>query len=197
MASVAVIFATSEGQTRKVAEKLVDHLGELGHAAESFDVKRLPGDLDLAGHDAVLVGGSIHLGKHHKRLTSFVRTHRDELATMPSGFFQVSLSTAVDDESRHAEAMGYIDEFVEVTGWQPDKVALFGGALRYSEYGFLTRSLMKSIAKDATGDTDTSRDYEYTDWEEVRAFAEDFGAFVEEQVALRAMGGRDAPEEAR
>ena len=38
---------------------------------------------------------------------------------------------------------------------------------------------MKRIAKDATGDTDTSRDYEYTDWAEVEAFANDFAAFVE------------------
>ncbi|MDZ7685538.1 MAG: hypothetical protein U5O39_11475 [Gammaproteobacteria bacterium] len=31
---------------------------------------------------------------------------------------------------------------------------------------------MKRIAKQAGGDTDTSRDYEYTGWEQVERFAE-------------------------
>jgi menaquinone-dependent protoporphyrinogen oxidase len=69
--------------------------------------------------------------------------------------------------------------FVEATGWHPDRAGVFGGALRYSECGFLERLLTKQIAKRTTGDTDTSRDSEYTDWEEVDAFAADFAAFVE------------------
>jgi menaquinone-dependent protoporphyrinogen oxidase len=44
---------------------------------------------------------------------------------------------------------------------------------------------MKFFARMETGDTDTSRDYEYTDWDEVRAFSRQFAAFVEEQQALR------------
>jgi menaquinone-dependent protoporphyrinogen oxidase len=44
---------------------------------------------------------------------------------------------------------------------------------------------MKRIARDATGDTDTGRDYEYTDWAEVAAFANDFAAFVEGRLGER------------
>jgi menaquinone-dependent protoporphyrinogen oxidase len=91
----------------------------------------------------------------------------------------VSLSSAVDDEKRRAEAAGYVEDLVAGTGWNPDRIGLFGGALRYSKYGFLKRLLIKRIAKTATGDTDTSRDYEYTDWDEVDAFAADFAGFVE------------------
>lgn len=57
------------------------------------------------------------------------------------------------------------------TGWRPDEVAAFAGALKYSEYGPLTRVVMKRVARRYGGDTDTSRDYEYTDWDEVAAFA--------------------------
>ena len=39
--------------------------------------------------------------------------------------------------------------------------------------------MMKRIAKEATGDTDASPDYEYTDWHEVDSFVADFAAFVE------------------
>jgi hypothetical protein len=38
------------------------------------------------------------------------------------------------------------------------------GALLYSKYNPLVRFVMKRIAKEAGAATDTSRDYEYTDW---------------------------------
>lgn len=49
------------------------------------------------------------------------------------------------------------------------------GALRYSQYGFIKRHMMKRISRDmGNPDTDTSRDYEYTDWNDVRHFDEGF-----------------------
>jgi menaquinone-dependent protoporphyrinogen oxidase len=53
---------------------------------------------------------------------------------------------------------------------------LFGGALLYRQYGILKRLMMKKIVRDKPGNlsTDTSRDYVYTEWDEVRAFTERF-----------------------
>lgn len=193
MADILILYGTSEGQTAKVADRIASTLADLEHTPEPVDNKHRGTDLDLADYDAVLVGASIHMGKHQKGVTSFVKAHRDTLETLPSGFFQVSLSAAIDDEAHHQEAMGYIDDLIEATGWQPDRIAVFGGAIRYSEYGFITRSLMKSIAKEATGDVDTSRDYEYTDWDEVDAFTREFAVFVEDQLASRAQAGQEEP----
>ena len=64
--------------------------------------------------------------------------------------------------------------FVQETGWQPGKVGKFAGALVYRRYGRVKRWLMKLVVKRAGGDTDTSRDYEYTDWDAVTRFTEDF-----------------------
>ena len=74
------------------------------------------------------------------------------------------------------EAEGYVEQFTQETGWHPAKVALFGGALLYTEYGFIKRHMMKKIARDKPGSlgTDTSRDYVYTEWDGVRRFTEDF-----------------------
>jgi menaquinone-dependent protoporphyrinogen oxidase len=51
-------------------------------------------------------------------------------------------------------------------------VATLGGALRYTQYGFLKRFLMKQISRRHNGPTDTSRDYEFTDWQRVDRFVE-------------------------
>ena len=70
-------------------------------------------------------------------------------------------------------------------GWRPDKVALFGGALLYAQYGFIKRRMMKKIAGDKPGSlgTDTSRDYIYTEWDGVKRFAEHFATDLESEPA--------------
>lgn len=150
-----------------------------------LNVNEIPAPFDLDEFDAVLVGASIHVGKHQAAIGEFVRNNLEAVTDRPTAFFQLSLSSAVTSEARQAEAARYVEEFLEETGWQPDRIGCFGGALRYSKYGFLKRLMMKQIAKDATGDTDPSRDYEYTDWLEVEAFANDFAAFVEGRLGAR------------
>lgn len=178
MASFLVLYSTGEGQTAKVTDSVVDALAGRGHAVEAVDIES-SSNITVDVFDAVVVGSSVHVGKHTKAMRNFVSENLDVLERRPTAFFQLSLSSAVDDEERRAEAAGYVEEFLEETGWKPDRIGVFGGALRYSKYGFLKRLMMKRIAKDATGDTDTSRDYEYTDWDEVEAFTNDFAAFVE------------------
>jgi menaquinone-dependent protoporphyrinogen oxidase len=74
------------------------------------------------------------------------------------------------------EAEAYVEQCEQDTGWRPAIVALFGGALLYTQYGFIKRHVMKKIAQDKPGNlgTDTSRDYIYTEWDGVKRFAEDF-----------------------
>jgi menaquinone-dependent protoporphyrinogen oxidase len=60
------------------------------------------------------------------------------------------------------------DAFLHETGWFPSMVRLTAGALTYSRYGPVRRWIMKRIARKAGGGTDTSRDYEYTDWAKLR-----------------------------
>lgn len=184
MSSFLVLYGTGEGQTAAVAERIAGVIGGRGHDVETADAETLPSGFDVGEYDAVVVGSSIHVGDHHEDVVTFVREHRDRLEERPTAFFQLSLSSAVDDAKRRAEAARYVEEFLAETGWEPDRIARFGGALRYSEYGFLKRVVMKRIAKRATGDTDTSRDYEYTDWAAVEAFAADVAAFVEDRLGV-------------
>ncbi|QLG48655.1 flavodoxin domain-containing protein [Natrinema halophilum] len=191
MVSILIPYGTGEGQTATVADRIAAGLDERGHDATVIDVDDLPSDLKVESFDAVCIGASIHVGKHQSVVREFVITNRDALAHRPTAFFQLSMSSAVSDETRQAAAAGYVDEFLEETDWHPDRIGLFGGALRYSKYGFLKRLVMKRIARNATGDTDTSRDYEYTDWHEVDAFAADFAAFVESRLGVRPADMRD------
>ena len=157
------------------------HLGNIHRAhpqlapcplhAQTADIKQSDGPIP-GGYDGVIVGASIHMGKHDKHVVDYVRNNRATLEQLPSALFSVSLAAHGDTE----EAEGYVEEFERDTGWRPARVALFGGALLYTQYGFLKRHMMKKIASGKPGNlgTDVSRDYVYTEWDGVKRFAEDF-----------------------
>jgi BON domain len=69
---------------------------------------------------------------------------------------------------------------------------MVAGALPYTRYGWLKRQMVKRIVEKAgSEDTDTTRDYEYTDWNDLRDFAQDFvGLAAEQPVEVGARGMR-------
>lgn len=182
MSRFLVLYGTDEGQTAKVATRIGDVLTRRGHDVTVICADGRTPDLAVDSYDAILVGASIHVGKHQPEILEFVRDHRGVLAERPTAFFQVSLSSAT--EEGQAQAAGYVDAFIDDTGWHPDRIGLFGGALRYSEYGFLKRLLMKQIAKRQLPGAETGEDVEFTDWYEVEAFAADVATFVEGRLGI-------------
>lgn len=183
MASFLLVYGTSEGQTEAVATHIARVLDDRGHSVTTENVTAGQVSSDIAAFDAILVGASIHMGKPQAAITSFVSEHVAELATKPTAYFQISLSSA--DPTGREHAATYVDQFSETTGWNPDRIGLFGGALRFSKYGFLKRLMMKQIAKRSLPDVDVSTDIEFTDWDEVSAYASEVAAFVENRLCIQ------------
>ena len=179
MARVAVIYGTTEGQTATIAERVAGALADAGHDPALLHAAHLPAGFEIEASDGVVVGASVHVGRHQQYVTRFVREHAAVLNGMPSAFFSVSLTAAAGTDEAHETARGLLEEFLTETGWEPDTTTVFPGALRYSEYGLLTRYAMRRIAKQYGEDTDTSRDYEYTDWDAVDRFATEFAGLLE------------------
>ena len=192
MSSVLVLYGTSEGQTAKIAARIAATIGDRGHETSAFDVRDRPESFALERYDAVVVGASIHVGKQQAEVREFVVDNREFLSGVPTAFFQVSLSSA--DEEKREEAAGYVESFLTETGWYPDRIGQFGGALRFSEYGFLKRLVMKRIARDLL-DTKGTRegDVEFTDWDAVDAFAADVAAFVESRLGVAPDAAEEPP----
>ena len=171
MTKIFIGYGTTEGQTARIAEHIANTIRRRGHDAEVVDLKRSR-TVDLGDYDAVIVGGSIHMGKHEDYVADFVRQNRTVLKQLPSAFFSVSL--AAHGDTANAEA--YVTNFEQETGWHADQVGFFAGALLYRQYGFFKRWMMKRIVRSKPGglSMNTSRDHEYTDWDQVRQFTDDF-----------------------
>ena len=72
MVSILVSYGTGEGQTATVADRIGDVFADRGHDATVMNVDELPADFDCEAYDAVLVGASIHMGKHQPAVRDFV-----------------------------------------------------------------------------------------------------------------------------
>jgi len=173
MPRILLLYATTEGQTARIAERIARTLRHRGHSVEVLPADTARTGLEPAAYDAVMVGASIHYGHHPAYLRTLIRRHRDALAARPCAFFSVSLS-AGGPRPKPKAAQRYLDKFLRQTGWQPQLTASFAGAVKYSLYGPIKRRVMIVFVGLGGGDTDTVRDYEYTDWDAVDRFADAF-----------------------
>jgi menaquinone-dependent protoporphyrinogen oxidase len=172
--SVLVVYATREGQTEKIARRIAALLQAGGLGVELFDADHPSRQLDLERFGAAFVGSPIRASGYLPSILRFVRERRDFLRRIPSAFFSVGLAIASRAGDGRAQTLRVVEKFVESTGWRPRRVELIAGALPYSKYNFLIRFVMRWIAAREGGDTDTSHDYEYTDWNAVDRFASEF-----------------------
>ena len=167
-----VVYGTTEGQTRKISERIAEQIRERGHDAELYDSTSLPANLDIEGHDAVIVAASVHQHRHQSSLVHFAKEHREQLQAKPTAFLSVSLACVFEEDRQ--EAQDYVDQFVTDTGWHPTQTEFVAGALVYTQYDFLKRQIMKLIVWRGGGPTDASQDYEFTDWDALSRFIDSF-----------------------
>lgn len=174
MVRLLIAFTTYDGHTRKIAERIASTLRETDCAVEVCDLARCRPERPVHEYDGVIAGGPIHGGKHHRQLVRFATQNRNALNEHPAAFFSVSLSAAGNIEQQ-GDATRCLKAFLKDTDWKPSATAIVAGALLYREYGFFKRWLMKMIVRrGGTGDTDTSRNYVYTDWNSLDDFAKKF-----------------------
>jgi menaquinone-dependent protoporphyrinogen oxidase len=175
MSKIVIVYGTGEGQTAKIARYIAELAEKHGFDAEALDCQcqDVPGDAVPGEIAAVFVGASIHAGQYEEALRRWATAHRAVLESRVSAFFSVSLTSAdKEDPPSRERAEQYVSTFVAETGWQPHKVGLFGGALRYTHYDDSTRALLRGIAERSGKPTDTTRDHEFTDWQTVIRFTE-------------------------
>jgi menaquinone-dependent protoporphyrinogen oxidase len=172
--SVAVLipFATTEGQTHKIAERIALHVRERGHEANVYDTASLISDPGIDLFDAVIVAASVHEEHHQESAIDFATAHRDQLARRSSAFVSVSLSAAT--ACGRVEAQQYVDRFIAATGWAPTKTLLLGGALRWSECDYFQRQVLKHVLLKGAITPDENVNYEFTDWTALESFIDDF-----------------------
>jgi len=170
--NVLIVYGTTEGQTRKIAEWIANHVRQRGHDAELRDSASVDSALALERFDAFIVAGSVHHEYHQESIRDFVLAHRQILDQKPSAFISVSLSAVL--EGAQPEAQKYAEMFLSGTAWRPAKTLLLGGALRFTNYDYFQEQIVRFIVMGDGAPGQGNEDREFTDWNELGAFIDGF-----------------------
>jgi menaquinone-dependent protoporphyrinogen oxidase len=170
---ILIAFGTTDGQTGKIARYLGATFRGAGATTDVIDLTD-GRDPDPDAYDLTIVAASIHAGGYQRQARRWVTAHAAQLNQRVSVFVSVCLGVLQHDPAVDRELLGIRERFFAETGWRPVETKVVAGALNYTQYNLLKRWMMRRIVSKAGGDTDMSRDYEYTDWNDLRAYAETF-----------------------
>ncbi|PKH19556.1 menaquinone-dependent protoporphyrinogen IX dehydrogenase [Enterobacterales bacterium CwR94] len=172
-----ILFSSRDGQTREIAAFIASAMREeKGLESDVINIVRTEA-LNWTQYDRVLIGASIRYGRFDPALMAFVQKHKVEIENRPNGFFSVNL-TARKPEKRTPQTNAYTRKFLLQSPWQPELCAVFAGALRYPRYRWFDRIMIQLIMRMTGGETDTTKEVEYTDWHQVTRFAQEFGRLL-------------------
>lgn len=168
-----VAYATSEGQTRKIARHVADRLADAGHAVELLSLKDAAG-IDPGRFDRIILGASVHVGHYQRALADFVSEHAEALKGKPALLLSVSLAAAGHraEDWRGIEAI--VRDFEKATGWSPDKVGHVAGAYTPSQYDIFSRFVMRRIITREAPQIDPEAAHEFTDWPALDSLVDDW-----------------------
>ncbi len=165
-----IIYSTTDGHTKMICERIKNFLtdGNLVKLLSLEDAKKV----DLSNFEKIIIGASIRYGKHSKELYRFINLNKNILDQKKGAFFSVNV-VARKQEKNTAETNPYIDKFLKISKWKPNKIKVFAGKVDYPNYNFFDKYIIKLIMFITNGPTDTSQSYEFTDWSKVDDFSEE------------------------
>ena len=192
MARILAAYGTAYGHTEKVVRRMAQVWTAGGHVVTVYRATALPFDEAPGAYDGCLLAASIIYGRHQVSVRDVARRWAAVLNGMPSAFVSVCGALGGTSAAGPRRAAEYVENFVHETGWHPQRVSSVAGALAYPQYGFITRWLMRLISKRTGRPTDTTRAYEFTDWNAVDAFAGQFAAGLQRDAVSAAEAARGA-----
>lgn len=183
MTHILIVYGTTDGHTRKIAQVLAENLRGQLCSVDLLDAAGPYSRLNPEGYDGVIVAASVHIGDYQRPVGKWVRTHATLLNALPTAFLSVCLGVLEPGVKPRQELLRIMRRFLNRSEWRPTITKMVAGALPYTRYGWLKRLMMKRMIAKAGGDIDTSRDYEYTDWADLRNFAREFAGLAAERTA--------------
>jgi menaquinone-dependent protoporphyrinogen oxidase len=169
---VLLLYSTRDGHALKIAETIATIFD-----SKALDYDFLNLDIPLSVHpdqyQAVLIVAAIRYGRFSQSVLKFARTYQNFLNNKPTGFLGVCL-IARKLKKRLPQHNIYLRKFLSRTQWRPMLCEAIAGALKYPQYRWWDRQLIRLIMSITGGETNTKREIVYTDWDQVKRLTDTF-----------------------
>ena len=172
MSGSLIIYSSTDGQTKIICEK-IKNFSKNNESVKLISLEEA-NDFNLQSYENIIIGASIRYGKHNKNLYKFISSNKETLEKKRSAFFSVNV-VARKPEKNTPETNPYMQKFLKISNWKPDKLGVFAGKVDYPKYGFFDKYIIQLIMLITKGPTDTSRSFEFTDWSKVEDFTKELG----------------------
>ena len=173
MASILIVYSTTDGHTRRICERLKQIVEEHHHEVVLSFINDEP-DIDLEPFEKIVIGASIRYGKHRPQVFEFIKKNQQQLARKPSAFFTVNV-VARKREKNQPDTNPYMQKFLKQISWEPTKLGVFAGKINYPIYDFWDRQIIRFIMWLTKGPTDRQAVVDFTDWNSVDEFGRSIG----------------------
>jgi menaquinone-dependent protoporphyrinogen oxidase len=160
-----LFYATRDGQSRRIAERIAARLGERGIGAQPQDLALgLPARQRPA--EPVVVVMAVRYGRHLPEAERFLTAHRALDDPSPLVLLSVNL-TARKPGKTTAEGNVYLRKAIARHRLAPVLAMAIAGRLEYPRYRWFDRQAIRFIMLMTGGPTDPTTSVEYTPWDEV------------------------------
>lgn len=168
-ASVLILYSSVDGQTIRICQRLAQQLDAHGNRTRVLAIEQA-GAAELAAAGKIVLGASIRYGRHRRNVYDFIHRHQVAIESRPNAFFSVNV-VARKPEKNTPQTNPYMQKFLQRSSWQPQQLAVFAGRIDYRKYGFIDRTMIRFIMWLTNGPTERNACVEFTDWQQVNAFA--------------------------
>tara|TARA_Y100001935_G_scaffold225393_1_gene202461 strand:+ start:317 stop:856 length:540 start_codon:yes stop_codon:yes gene_type:complete len=171
MKRILIAYSTTDGQTKLICEKIKSVLDDT-LIVDLQSIQSINENLEMLNKSFVhvIVGASIRYGKHSHEVYDFIKNNINFLESSNNAFFSVNV-VARKPEKNTPETNPYVKKFLALSNWTPKKLAVFAGKVDYPKYRFIDKYMIRLIMWITNGPTDTSKTYEFTNWNKVEEFA--------------------------
>jgi|TARA_A100001388_G_scaffold251867_1_gene214008 menaquinone-dependent protoporphyrinogen oxidase len=167
MEKTLITYSTVDGQTKRISERLAKLATQ-----SRVDVLPISNQINLDSYKTIIIGASIRYGKYRNEVFNFIENNIHTLNVKENAFFSVNV-VARKPEKSAPETNPYLIKFLGKIKWKPKNLGVFAGKIEYPKYKFIDKYAIKFIMWLTKGPTDTSKTYEFTDWNKVGDFARD------------------------
>lgn len=162
-----IFYATRDGQSRRIAERIANRLADHGISALPHDlvgVRVTPPS--LAAARLVVVVAAVRYGRPLPEADQFLASYRTLRDPPQLVLLSVNL-TARKPGKDTVEGNAYLRKSIARHRLAPALALAIAGRLDYSRYGWLDRQLIRFIMKLTGGPTDPTTCIDFTPWDVV------------------------------
>ena len=172
--TVAVYYATRDGQAQRIAEHICRRLDDGGTVPHNL-LPELPAPAALAQAPLIVLVAAVRYGKHLPEVERFLAAYETLPAPPPLALASVNLSARKPGKTTMS-GNAYLRKTIARHRLTPALAVAFAGRLDYRRYSWRDRLIIRFIMLLTGGPTDPDTEVEYTSWSAVDDFADAIAA---------------------